>query len=112
MMKYLLGSSARPLPMKTCSIILLVPEYQVGTRIALSLVGLRVPNGRVGKLAIADHAAFFQFETTNIVQFVRAVGFLRIVAVADHCRPPVLVEFGRGRLYRCPPGRNSCFASA
>src|SRR5215472_14694827 len=33
---------------------------------------------RVGKLAIADRAAFLQFETTNIMQFVRAVVFLEL----------------------------------
>ena len=36
MMKYLSGSSARPGPTYTCSMILLVPENQVVTRIALS----------------------------------------------------------------------------
>ena len=44
MMKYFSGSGARPLPTKTSALILLVPEYQVGTRIALSLAALRVPN--------------------------------------------------------------------
>ncbi len=44
MMKYLSGSSARPWPIYTCSMILLVPEYQVGMRIALSLAALSAPN--------------------------------------------------------------------
>ncbi len=43
-MKYLSGSSARPLPMNTCSMILFVPEYQVGIRMALSLAAFSVPN--------------------------------------------------------------------
>ena len=43
-MKYLSGSSARPDPMKTCSMILLVPVYHVVTRIALSLASFSVPN--------------------------------------------------------------------
>src|SRR6516225_3156623 len=42
-MKYLSGSSARPFPMYTCSAILLVPDYQAGTRIAMSLAALSLP---------------------------------------------------------------------
>jgi len=63
------------------------------------LVGARVPGGNkdriivagverakssVGELAIADGAPFFQFETADVVQLVRAMHVLRVVAVIDH----------------------------
>src|SRR5215470_17737680 len=77
-------SSARPLPIYTCSMILFVPQYQVGMRVALSLRILSAPEGSVGKSAAADGPAALQIQVADIAQLERAVHLLRIVAVIDH----------------------------
>ena len=42
---------------------------------------------RVGERAAADGAAFLQLEIADVVQRVRPVDVLRVVAVIDHCPP-------------------------
>src|ERR1700730_832684 len=85
--------------------ILLRVERAAVTDIHLldDLVGAGIPGGNedgvipggaegakssVGEGATADGAAFFQFEIADVVQLVRAVHLLRIVAVIDHRFPP------------------------
>jgi hypothetical protein len=55
--------------------------------------GIERTERRIGEFATADVAAFFQFEITDVVQFVRAVHLLRVVAVIDHCPLPSFLNW-------------------
>src|ERR1700730_5434862 len=86
MMKYLSGSSARPLPINTCSMILLVPGPRVPSweQDGVVLGGIERTESHIGELAVANSTAFLQFEIADFVKGVRAVYLLRIIAVGDH----------------------------
>jgi hypothetical protein len=70
--------------------------------------GIERAESRIVERAAADGTAFLQLEITDVLQLIRPVDFLRVVAVIDHCPLPIPLELGGSTPPRVYAALNFC----